>query len=190
MIIPRIIIGVAISWGQSWSKAVLIFLKNPMNKNQGSSQCDSDPEHALQIIELESDESIANESDSSPCCDQEISSKGSKEFEKLKLRSKSLRDITDGTYGILTKIEHDHGALKKISKELVDKVHQQLEEIKQNNETQFRQIVDKNNEQYKGTEKRLGKNIKEIQEAIKLQHRETRRRFERLENKTNAGYFN
>ena len=69
----------------------------------------------------------------------------------------------------------------------MDKMYQQLQEIKESNASQFKKGV----EQYKHIKKycqeteKLGKaNYKEMKEAMQIQHRETRRMLERTEKKT------
>ena len=64
-----------------------------------------------------------------------------------------------------------------------------LEKVEIANETnaiQLENIVENHEAQCKETEK----SINDIKEAMKMQHREMRRRLERLEKKTNSGYFN
>ena len=80
--------------------------------------------------------------------------------------------------------------LKDMLNEALQGVHLQLEEIKQANATQFRQNFANNTARCKETETHVENRLKEMNETIKIQHRETRRRFERLEKKTNLRYFN
>ena len=158
-------------------------MKDPFGKNQASSECDSDPEHVLQITRSEMNDADNNPDNFNSYCNQEIASANLSVRRKTELSRKSVPEVTNGTDGIHSMIEQDHGVLKDILKESLDGVYQQLEEIKQNNETQFRKIDEKNNERFE-------KYDKEAREAMKLQHRGIRKRLERLENKINSGYFN
>ena len=79
--------------------------------------------------------------------------------------------------------------LRDLLKESLESVTQKLEKIEtanKGNEIQFQKLVENNEAQCKETEK----NMKDIKEEMKMQHRETRRRIERLEKKTSTGYFN
>ena len=76
-------------------------------------------------------------------------------------------------------------------------IKDQIEEIRQLNLKQFSEIRTtientkvQHQQQCTDTEKQVEKIYKEIKNTITLQHRETRRRFERLEKKTNTGHFN
>ena len=73
-----------------------------------------------------------------------------------------------------------------ILKESLESVYRKLEEIEQNNANQFRKITEQNKE----TEQHVDKSLKEMKETMKLQHRETRRRLDKCEEKTNPGIFN
>ena len=95
-----------------------------------------------------------------PNCTQEISTTRCDLTQEKTLSSMSLRDITDGAKFILT-MNNDMEILKDMFKESI-----------------------------KEMEKQVAKIDKKMEETIRLQHLETKRRFERLEKKTNAGYFN
>ena len=68
--------------------------------------------------------------------------------------------------------------LKCMMTESLNGVYMKLEEIEQRNQTQFRKIIENNKE----TDNR----VKELKEAMKIQHLGIRRRFESLEKKTNS----
>ena len=136
-------------------------------------------------------ESPDDTDDLSSYSNKEISTTGSNVGRKSKVSSKSMLSITAEADSISAQMEHDSGALMDASviKESLDTIYQQLEEISQNNVSQYRKISEKNKE-CQETKKRLEKNVKEMNETMKLQHSETRRRLDRLEKKSNAGYFN
>ena len=163
-------------------------MKNYLDEKKASRRYNAGPGHELQISDLEIDEHPDNTVDLSLYNGQENSATYSNIRQKLELSSQTLQDQVDGIDGgVHPVIKYNHEALKEILKESLDGVYRQVEElIKQNNLTQLKQIAEKNKE----TEKRIQKNDKDIKEAMKIQHREIRRRLERLEKKTNAGYFN
>ena len=72
---------------------------------------------------------------------------------------------------------------------LKDMLNEKLEEIKTENAkhlSKMRKTIEKNEIEYKETEKRIKKSCKDMQEAITSQRRETRKRFERLEKKPHS----
>ena len=72
---------------------------------------------------------------------------------------------------------------------LKDMLNEKLEEIKTENAkhlSKMRKTIEKNEIEYKETEKRVKKSCKDMQEAITSQRRETRKRFERLEKKPHS----
>ena len=68
-----------------------------------------------------------------------------------------------------------------ILKQSLERMTESLEEIKKANEIDFKETNDNKGDQCEETCKCL----KELKEAMKRQHRETRRRLQRLEKKTN-----
>ena len=74
-------------------------------------------------------------------------------------------------------------------KDSIDGMHQRLEELKETNGLEVRKTTQKFQAQYKETEKQVDTKLKDAIAAMKLQHRETRRRLERLEKKTSSGYL-
>ena len=54
----------------------------------------------------------------------------------------------------------------------------------------LRKVLKATMRKQKEMEKQIAKIDKQMEETIRLQHLETKRRFERLEKKTNGGYFN
>ena len=73
---------------------------------------------------------------------------------------------------------------------LKDMLNESLKGISQKFEEEIRTQSRKTTEQNKEQCKEIEKHMKEMKETMKLQHRETRRRLERLEKKTNSGYYN
>ena len=62
--------------------------------------------------------------------------------------------------------------------ESMEALYQKLEKIEQSNEIQIQKNIERKEE--------TDKSIKKIKDALKLQNRETRRRFERVEKTTNS----
>ena len=192
VVISCLFLGAAISLWQIWLKIVRIFVKNYLDEKKASRRYNSGPGHELQISDLEIDEHPDNTVDLSLYNGQENSATYSNIRQKLELSSQTLQDQVDGIDGgVHPVIKYNHEVLKEILKESLDGVYRQVEElIKQNNLTQLKQIAEKNSQKNKETENLIQKNDKDIKEAMKIQHREIRRRLERLEKKANTGYFN
>ena len=75
---------------------------------------------------------------------------------------------------------------------LTDMLKDQLDEMKEANVRRFSKIqktIERYELKYIQQNNDTEKNLREMKEAITFQHRETRRRLERLEKKTNSRYF-
>ena len=150
----------------------------------------SDTEECLQISELILDESTSHSSN--PVHDRSSSNytTGLNLSQSDESGHKVTNSFCEKTNKFQDMIESCSSAMKDTLKESLEEVYHKLEVIEQNTQMEFRNIIQRNKEQCKETEKKVEKNIKEVKETIKLQHREARRRFERLEKKANVGYFN
>ena len=69
------------------------------------------------------------------------------------MTSKRLRDTTNGANVMDAMSHHDNVVLKDMLKHSLEEVYKQLEELRQNNAAQFREIIEKNNEKCKESEK-------------------------------------
>ena len=175
------ILGAGISWTKGWVVFVWSIIKKCQGKNGVSNKLVVEVEHGLQLTKSWCSDKT---DDVGPECTQGISMTHFGLTQENTLSSMSLRDITDGAKFILT-MNNDMEILKDMFKE----VYQELDEIKRD-ASQTRESFKSNNEQQKEMEKQIAKIDKKMEETIRLQHLETKRRFERLEKKTNAGYFN
>ena len=134
---------------------------------------------------------MKNNDDTGQCCAELGAANSSELIQSNECSSKTIQGIHD----IEAVVENltDSSSYFTILKDIKD----QIEEIRQLNSNQFsemRNTIENNKVQHQqqctDTEKRVEKIYKEIKDTITLQHRETRRRFERLEKKTNTGHFN
>ena len=144
------------------------FLTHCVGTNPAPNQLDLDPEHDLQLTPSVLNKSVNDRNDLGSLNTTQMSITCSNVSQENELSSKSVLDTSDG-FNIMSATTND---MKQMLKESLDGIYQQLDDIKQHIATEFQ------------------KNKKETKEAMKLQHRETRRRLERLEKKTNSGYFN
>ena len=154
-------LGIVIVRLLNWVTIVGIYLKTCLRRNKVSNQYESPAEGDIQPCQSNLDEGseITVQSNPSP----------------ISVSQTSLKNGTDiGNDSYFDTLE--------------DALKYQLEEIKKDNLRQFskmRKTIEKNEMkyryQYEITERTVERNLKEMNEAITVQHRETKRRLEKLE---------
>ena len=163
-------IGSVVTWAMKMVMLVIGYLKLRLHNKKVS-----------QIVELDMDEKV-EKSNASTSPTRVIITQSNE------CSSKSNNEINRNTTDFPSIIELHIDPLKDMIKNSLEEIHQKVERIEQNNGTEIKNIVEKVDanckEKCKG-----GEYYKEIKESIKLQHRETRRRLERIEKKTNSPYF-
>ena len=188
--------GIAIRRAKSWIDDGFLYLNKYLPLNQILTRDESDPEENLQVAQSNYDESTENvdvfylcHAESTPIANQSLRNPN-------ELSTKTLPGMVVSSSDFETMSKNCTDRFSCSSFALLKDMKDQLEEIQKMNSTQFgemRKTIERNkvqyNKQYMYTEKMVEKNYKDVQDAMKLQHRETRRRLERLENKTNSGYF-
>ena len=179
-------LGVAFTGIMSWTAIEGKYLDIPRGRNN---QHEPDPEESCQvssaIVDVNNDkENNASITDS--ICEADQNQSFSKSSTQI---AESIKNDNDGFTVVESPTETVTGIPRtstfNVRKDMLHEsligISQKIEEM----ETQITKATEKNKEQCKQTEKHM----KEMKETIKLQHRETRRRLERLEKKTNSGYF-
>ena len=131
-----------------------------VDEKKVSNRLYSDQEHGFELTKLRVHACTHNMDDSNWDCNQEISTTSASLAPQNEFSSESPRDMTDGANVTDALVTHNCVVVKDMLKESLELVYQQLEEMKQNNATQFRDIVEKNNEKCKETEKRIEKIIR------------------------------
>ena len=187
------------SLSKIWVSAVTTFLMKRLSAHRLSGQVDADHEQRAQTSQMSLDayanttRNITNTRN-----DSIFTNKGIASLLWDRTLSKTVDDNAEDDADIQEMIEkytcamNDSvvNSLKDMLQESLDGVYSQLDEIKQDNATQFKKIFENSKEEGDQADNRVENSLKEMKEAIKIQHRETRRRLENLEKKTNSGYFN
>ena len=155
-------------------------------KIAASDLCIIIPEENLQIFQFKNEESTNKKKNSIVPFNQSNSiavqslprfnERSSTSVHCVTEETKSVQTMTDDNIDIINKSSTN--ILKCMMTESLNGVYRKLEEIEQSNQTQFRKIIENNKE----TDNR----VKELKEAMKIQHLGMRRRFESLEKKTNS----
>ena len=178
------------TWMISKVSIIKVCLNNHFGTTKVSSERETEEAYDVHVSKLKRDESsnnvISASSYRAPATSTtklNISVSNEEGFKYLhngNERSNVLKQMLEAT----AKDQND------ILKESLESVYRKLEEIEQNNAKQFRKITEQNKEHNKETEQHVDKSLKEMKETMKLQHRETRRRLDKCEEKTNPGIFN
>ena len=169
-------------------KAAIVgtYLKIHLSANRNSIEGGPDLEEVLEILPHEVDtgnEKATNSSQSISVSSQRLSQSNVRTSEPLEDdHFEGSNAETEIESSSMMAIQSSLNILKDTLNESLKGISQKFEDM-ECNETHFRKAIETNREQCKETEKCM-------KEAMKLQHRETRRRLERLEKKTNSGYFN
>ena len=166
-------------------------VRNCFGINQVTTPHGFDLEENLHVSQLRSDEMNGNTTIINKYCDASTSTTRLRVTQSNEASHITLHSTCEGSEVFAPNIELPMSVQINMLKEsLEENFNQKMEKIGQSNTMQFSEIAERNKGQCKETEKQVKQNLKEIRETIKLQHRETRRRLERIEKKTNSGYFN
>ena len=180
------IVGSLIAWITSSVAIARIYLKKRLVTNEVLDMRDFGSDENVQVSQAEV---IDKEANTNRCVNKSLSATGHT-IRSMHEKAKFDEKMIDNDANFIHRSCID--SLRDTLESSLDKVYQQLQEIKEKNASQSGQ----NSEHYKRTEERcketekiIEKKDKEMKEEIKLQHRETRRRLDKLEKKTSAGYF-
>ena len=165
------------------------YLKSWFGKNDVWNQPQSDPEEGFQISELRPDESTSASSNNVQDFNNTNSTNRQHRNQSDESQCKALQNRSDGINNVQLMIENSNMRLTAMLKESLEEISSKLKKIERNNRTESGNMDERTKLQCKETE-RLEKNIKNLNDTMKAQHLATRRRIERLEKKTNSGYFN
>lgn len=182
-----------------WGSIVGMYVKKKFGKTQVSINDKSYPESNLQISECTFDECMVASRNLEQCCTKSTSTTGLNFSQRIGGIFNTLHDSTEGAQNVQTPNGNDPGKCDAsyINTMVQDMVEQSLQGMQQQLEGQRKQIyatdlserIAKNKTQNNETEKCVEQDLKSLKETIKLQHRETRRRLEKVEKKTNAGHL-
>ena len=188
-----LVFGGAISWIMGWVEVVVIYFKRRVSRKQMPRDIESDLLPISNVFQAGLDGLIDN-TDSLNKTIEELSSNTDNNIIQTNNSSsntlkKTIGDVFEPTAIIESDTITSLTSTIDTLKESIDGMYQHLGELK-TELSEIRNTIKKGRTQNTEAEALFEKKIKDVKDSIALQHRETRRRFERLEKKTNSGYFN
>ena len=191
------VFGSTISWFIGWVTAFGVLLKKFLGRRQVVSKVESNSVEILQIFESGLAELLDKTHSQNEIRTTSASSAGDHISQSRDRYPKPLDNATECSCKIQTMIENESRISMNTAidmlKESVEEMYQSLEELKQTNSAKFVEItktIGKGKEEHTENEKKVETKYKVVKDEIALQHRETNRRLERLEKKSNSIYFN
>ena len=182
-----------------WGSIVGMYVKKKLDKTQASINDKSYPKSNLQISECAFDECMVASQNLEQCCTKSTSTTGLNFSQRIGRSFDTLHDSTEGGKNVQTPNDNGSGkcdasSIHTLVQDIVEKslqgMQQQLEgQMKQIYATDISERIAKNKAQNNETEKCVEQDLKSLKETIKRQHRETRRRLQKVEKKTNAAHF-
>ena len=160
----------------SW---LAIYVMQCLGINKESTPLESDPEECLQASQLRFGDR-ADDKNNVAKYRVPSTSRTRLNLSRLKEGSSTIqKNVVDSSDLHTSKNNPSDVQMGMLKESLLRCFDQKWEKVEQNIATQFRKINERNRAQCKETERQVEKDLKELKETIKLQHRETRKRLER-----------